>query len=190
MPGPDNLYVLTESLSRGPKQGIGITTGLISGVIVHTLLVASGFSLLIYQFEWLYDLVKYTGAAYLLYLAVGAYREAPAAIESSKQGQAEPFVQLIRRGFLMNVLNPKVTVFFVAFLPQFVSGDGWPPFLQMCVLGGLFMLVSYAVFGTLAVLSGKAASMVTRPAFWWITRWVKVLVLTALAILLALSSPA
>lgn len=187
MPGPDNIYVLTESIARGVKQGIGITTGLISGVIVHTSLVATGLSLLVFKYALVYDAIKYAGAAYLLCLAYGAFKEAPINVEIDQAPKPEPFFRLFIRGFLMNVLNPKVTVFFIAFLPQFVSKGGMEPMWQMFVLGGIFMVISYAVFSSIAIASGWSAQLIKRPKFWVATRWIKVVVLVTLAAFLALS---
>ena len=86
----------------------------------------------------------------------------------------------------MNVLNPKVSIFFIALLPQFVSTSGWSPMYQMMVLGLIFMLVSFIVFSGIALISGRAARMIKHPSFWTTTKWIKVLLLTTLAILLVL----
>ncbi|MEQ9186549.1 MAG: LysE family translocator [Cryomorphaceae bacterium] len=187
MPGPDNIYVLTESISKGARQGIFITSGLISGVMVHTALVATGLSLLVFQSSWAYDLLKYAGTAYLIYLAYGSIKEVPIDVNVALNSQTEPFTRLFKRGFLMNVLNPKVTLFFLVLLPQFVSSDGWPPFLQMFVLGGVFMGVSFIIFSGIAMISGYSASLVKRPQFWVVTKWIKVTVLLGIALLLVLS---
>jgi threonine/homoserine/homoserine lactone efflux protein len=190
MPGPDNIYVLTESISKGWRQGVGITCGLISGVIVHTTVVATGFSLIIFRYDWTYDVLKYAGAAYLLYMMYGVIKEPPMHIEESKESTKEPFLRLFGRGFLMNVLNPKVTLFFMVLLPQFVSNnpDHFSPFWQMSILGLTFMLVSFPVFAGVAVLSGSAAAALSSDRFWTITKWVKVIVLLALSILLLISN--
>lgn len=127
------------------------------------------------------------GAAYLLYMAYGALKEKPARIEHSGNDTVEQFSKLFTKGFIMNVLNPKVTLFFILLLPQFVSSDGWSPMLQMMILGLIFMVVSFPVFATAAVLAGSAASLVQKPWFWSLSKALKVIVLMCLAILLALS---
>lgn len=185
-PGPDNVYVLTESVSRGWRQGVGITTGLMSGVIIHTTLVATGISLLIIQNDIAFSLIKYLGSAYLLYLAYAAFKEKPLDVVVGKQAATEPFFTIFKRGFVMNVLNPKVSIFFIALLPQFVSNDGWSPMYQMMTLGVVFMLVSFIIFSGIAIISGRAARMIKHPSFWTTTKWIKVVLLSTLAILLAL----
>ena len=187
MPGPDNIYVLSESIAKGPRQGIAITTGLMSGVIIHTSLVATGLSLIVFQHQWTFDLLKYLGAAYLLYLAWDAWKETPIKVQTIEQHTPDPPMAMIRRGFLMNVLNPKVSLFFIVFLPQFVSPTGWKPMHQMLVMGAIFMLCSFIVFSGIALVSGVSASLVKNPSFWTVTKWIKLLVLISLALLLLTS---
>jgi len=180
-PGPDNIYVLTESIAKGVRQGIGITSGLISGVTVHTTLVATGLSLIVFKNDLAYNIMKYAGTLYLLYMVNGAWKEKPMDVSIDSKGQAEPFFRLFKRGFLMNVLNPKVTLFFIVLLPQFVGDGSWSPMVQMFVLGGVFMVVSFAIFSSIAFASGYSASLVKDPRFWVATKWLKVLVLVGLA---------
>lgn len=187
MPGPDNIYVLTESISKGWRQGVSITSGLISGCLIHTTLVATGLSIFVFDYPSVYNILKFAGAAYLIYMAYGAYQEQPMSLEMSDKKARDAFWPLFRKGFIMNVLNPKVTLFFVVLLPQFVSNEGVSPMIQMMVLGLLFMAVSFVVFSGIAVLAGKTASLVATPTFWELTKYVKILVLVALALLLALS---
>lgn len=187
MPGPDILYVLTESISKGWKQGVSIASGLVSGVIVHTTLVATGLSVFVFKFPSVYNTLKFVGAAYLLYMAYGALKEKPAHLENTSSKAVERFSKLFTKGFIMNVLNPKVTLFFILLLPQFVSSEGWSPMLQMMILGLIFIVVSFPVFATVAILAGSAASLVEKPWFWSLTKALKVIVLLCLAILLAMS---
>lgn len=186
-PGPDNLYVLTESISKGWKTGVAITTGLMSGVLIHTSIVATGMGLLIIQAPILLNMVKLAGAAYLVFLAVKAWNESLQNNLLESQSSNRNTVQLIARGFVMNVLNPKVTLFFLALLPQFVSNDDWNPAWQMMVLGGVFMLVSFIVFSSVAVLGAKAARLIEKKWFQLLAKWLKIVVLIALAVLLLIS---
>jgi len=119
MPGPDILYVITESLTRGKWWGITIAMGLVTGLIFHTALVATGVGIFVQQTDWLYSAIKYAGVAYLCYLAYGAAREdstLPQSTQVNEEHVPYHFGKLYRRGITMNVLNPKVTIFFLAFL--------------------------------------------------------------------------
>ncbi len=187
MPGPDNIYVLTESISKGWRQGVSITSGLISGCLIHTTLVATGLSVFVFNYPSVYNILKFAGAAYLLYMAYGALKEQPMALNLSDKQARDSFWPLFRKGFIMNVLNPKVTLFFIVLLPQFVSNNGFSPMWQMMILGLIFMAVSFPVFASVALLAGKAAAAIATPRFWEITKYVKITVLVGLAILLALS---
>ena len=135
MPGPDNIYVLTESISKGWRQGVSITSGLISGCLIHTTLVATGLSVFVFNYPSVYNILKFAGAAYLLYMAYGAYKEQPMALNLGGKQARDSFWPLFRKGFIMNVLNPKVTLFFIVLLPQFVSNNGFSPMWQMMILG-------------------------------------------------------
>ncbi|MBR2732698.1 MAG: LysE family translocator, partial [Selenomonadaceae bacterium] len=127
-PGPDILYLLTKSLSDGARSGIILACGLVSGIVFHTLLVMLGVAALIKSSATALTLLKIFGAAYLLFLAAGAFKSARAAKKFSltRAGAKIPSAALYKRGVLMNVLNPKVLLFFLAFLPQFVdlNADG------------------------------------------------------------------
>lgn len=188
MPGPDNIFVLTESLTKGSRHGIAITIGLCSGVFIHTLAATTGLSIVLKQSALAFTVVKYLGAVYLFYLAWSAIREDRPEFEigESRIAEFKPFA-LLRKGFLMNVLNPKVALFFIAFFPQFISPDGWNASLQMVVLGLLFMMSGMLVFGSIALLAGRLSVYLNSDRFWKITKWSKVSVLAALGITLALS---
>ncbi|MFT7613297.1 MAG: threonine/homoserine/homoserine lactone efflux protein [Parvicellaceae bacterium] len=189
MPGPDNLFVLTESLTKGVRNGIAVSVGLASGVLLHTLAAALGLSFVIQNSELAFSVIKYLGTAYLLYLAFKAYQEKRPALASEKaeeHSHASPF-SLIRKGFLMNVLNPKVSLFFIALLPQFLSEGGFRNSIQMILLGVIFMLQALVIFSLISLLSGSLTKYVNDPKFWNITKWSKVGVLSILGLVLALS---
>lgn len=152
-PGPDILFVIAQSMSHGRKAGIMTALGLASGVIVHTLAAALGITAVLYSSAFAFQIIKYAGAIYLLYLAYLAIREG-----ATPMTAAEPVKQsgwkLYRTGVLMNILNPKVSLFFLAFLPQFITpGSGQAP-VQMMLLGVLFMLQAVLVFSVVAVCAG------------------------------------
>lgn len=190
MPGPDNIFVLTQSLSKGYKHGVIISAGLVSGVLVHTLLATTGVSLLIQQSEWAFSLIKYIGASYLLYLAWKASQVQPMAMNISKktlQNEKLKVLPLFQKGFLMNVLNPKVSLFFIAFLPQFITKNEWNVSLQMIILGVIFMIQAFVIFSLISILAGKLTSYLNNPKFWKITKWAEVGVLTILGLTLAVA---
>lgn len=188
MPGPDNIFVLTQSLSKGYKTGIAISVGLISGLIVHTTLAATGLAILILQSEFLFSILQYLGAGYLFYLAYQASREKQTEIEwIGKSKVKEAWFPLVKKGFLMNVLNPKVSMFFIAFLPQFISEGGYHITLQMLILGLIFMAQALVIFSMLSVLSGRFSIHLNKPKFWTYTKWSKVIVLFILGLSLVIS---
>jgi threonine/homoserine/homoserine lactone efflux protein len=161
-PGPDNLFVLMQSARSGPRGGLAVVAGLCTGLIVHTLAVALGLAALIAASPSAFTALKLAGAIYLLWLAWGAWR-APA----DWHGEAPPAGEgwrLYRRGIVMNVTNPKVSIFFLAFLPQFVSIDAGPPALQVAWFGLLFMVATFLVFGGIALGAGALGQWLQRSA--------------------------
>ncbi len=189
MPGPDNIFVLTESVSSGQRTGLAISLGLSLGVLVHTSAAALGLSIIIQQSALVFSIIKYMGAAYLFYLAISALRSKGEGIQDESIKQEVPMgaFKLVRKGFLMNVLNPKVSLFFIAFLPQFISKSGIAISVQMIVLGIIFMIQALIVFSLIAILSGRLNRYLNSQKFWKITQWSKFGVLSVLASLLLLS---
>ena len=189
MPGPDNIFVLTESLTNGKKTGIAISFGLATGVLVHTLAAATGLSIIIQKSAVAFSVIKYMGAAYLFYLAILALKDKQSSIDinSNRSSNEKSFLQLMRKGFFMNVLNPKVALFFLAFLPQFVNLNGIKVAYQMIILGLIFMVQTIIIFGTIAILTGKLAGYLNSPRFWKVTKWSKASVLSILGLTLILS---
>ncbi|MEE9430961.1 MAG: LysE family translocator [Melioribacteraceae bacterium] len=184
MPGPDNIFVLTESLTKGHKNGITISIGLCLGVLVHTLAAATGLSIIIQQSALVFSIIKYLGAAYLFYLAYVSIKEKKPTLDFTKESKSEDFnmLHLVRKGFFMNVLNPKVSLFFIAFLPQFVTTNGLNITLQMIILGLIFILQA------IVILSSRLTKYVNNPKFWGIAKWSKVSVLSILGIALGFSN--
>jgi threonine/homoserine/homoserine lactone efflux protein len=152
-PGPDNLFVLTQSALYGRMAGLTVTLGLCTGLIAHTTAVALGVAALIKASPLAFSLLKYAGAAYLLYLAWLALRAGPDALSLKHAANPDGW-QLYRRGIIMNVTNPKVTLFFLALLPQFADPARGALWLQIVLLGLVFMLSTLLVFGLVAFLAG------------------------------------
>jgi len=160
-PGPDNIFVLLQSALHGPKAGLLITLGLCTGLLVHTTLVALGVAALVLVSPTAFLLLKLLGAAWLVWLAAGALRAADAAVDGGQPPALSP-LQLYRRGILMNLTNPKVAIFFLAFLPQFANPETGSVTAQLLVLGGVFIVVALVVFGLVALLSGHLAQALLR----------------------------
>lgn len=152
-PGPDNLFVLTQSALHGRTAGLMVTLGLCTGLVVHTTAVALGVAAVFKASAVAFTILKLSGAAYLLYLAVQAFRSAPSVVNKDKGGQLSRF-KLYRRGVIMNITNPKVSIFFLAFLPQFADPAKGSLAVQMVVLGNVFILATILVFGSIALMAG------------------------------------
>lgn len=152
-PGPDNIFVLTQSVMQGRFAGVIVTFGLCTGLIFHTTAVALGVAAVVMTSAIAFTILKTIGAAYLLYLAWGAFRAPVSKLEDGK-GVALTGFQLYRRGIIMNITNPKVSIFFLAFLPQFVSPEKGSVPIQMILLGCVFIVATLIVFNSVALLAG------------------------------------
>ena len=188
-PGPDTIYVITESLTKGIKSGISCAYGFVSGIVFHTLIVATGVALVLQKSEYAFTIIKYCGSAYILYMAYGAIKEKPLSLglDAVQVKSRKTYFQNFRKCFLMNVLNPKVSIFFIAFLPQFVQADGYLATVQMLILGGVFMAQASIIMPSIAIISGSFANALNRPKFWSIVKWFKVAVLLFISITLLFS---
>ena len=160
-PGPDNIFVLTQSALHGKLAGLLVTLGLCTGLIVHTTAVAFGVAVIFQASALAFTALKLCGAGYLLYLAWGAWRATATKI-SANSGVALSLGKLYRRGIIMNVTNPKVSIFFLAFLPQFADPGRGSLTLQMVLLGGIFILATILIFGAIALLAGTLGSWLAR----------------------------
>ena len=160
-PGPDVIYVLTRGIAQGRKAGLAAALGFASGCIFHTVLAAVGIAALIRSSELAFDLVRYAGAAYLVYIGIQALRHRSAfSIEAASDARA--LVTIYRQSVIGNMLNPKVTLFFLAFLPQFVNSEAGNVGLQMALLGTIFMAVTIVVFGAVAIFAAMIGDWVRR----------------------------
>lgn len=162
-PGPDNLFVLTQSAMYGRRSGMLVTLGLCTGLLFHTCAVALGIAVIFQTSEQAFFLLKMIGAMYLLYLAWQAFR---ASVVSIEDGVSSTLTQaaLYRRGIFMNVTNPKVSVFFLAFLPQFASPENGALVPQFLLLGAIFIVATLIVFGSIAIAAGTVGSWLGKSA--------------------------
>lgn len=182
-PGPDIIYVLVQGITNGWRHGIATALGLVTGIIVHTSLVAFGVSAIIQQSEDLFLVIKILGAAYLFYLAFRVYRaDSSIEVDSAAAGRRN-YSSLFRQGLLMNVLNPKVAIFFLAFFPGFLWDPEGNPVFQFYLLGLVFMLQALLIFSLVALLSGRISRYLSaHPNSGVVFKWVQVLVFLGIGI--------
>jgi len=158
-PGPDLLFILSRTLSGGRRVGVASACGVCSGALVHVAAAALGISAILATSAMAFAVVKYVGAAYLLYLGIQALRSAGADMRlTSGEAPRTTAWQAYRQGILVDILNPKVAIFFMAFLPQFVRPDQGAVALQLLVLGVLIVLVAIVVECMLVLLAARASS--------------------------------
>jgi len=188
-PGPDNIFVLTQSALYGRKSGIIITLGLCSGLIVHTTAVALGVAAIFMVSTVAFTALKLIGAAYLLYLAWQALKASAQPLSSVSATAIPGLLALYRRGIVMNLSNPKVAIFFLAFLPQFTDPSTGNMTFQLFLLGIVFILVALVVFSAIACLAGLIAELFKRSAkAQVILNRISALVFAGLAVRLAFAS--
>jgi threonine/homoserine/homoserine lactone efflux protein len=161
VPGPDMLFVAANAMGGGARVGVLSALGISVAMSVHTTAAALGLSFLFVRSAWAFEVVRYAGAAYLLWLGIRALRS-PGGGASAWGTEAAAAVTVLRRGFLTNLLNPKVIVFFAAFLPQFVVPQSGPVILQFLLLGALFTAVGFLVDAGVAVVGGRARTLLAR----------------------------
>lgn len=186
-PGPDNVFVVTQGITRGRKAAVLTAIGMCSGISVHTTAAALGISAVFYSSAVAFSMVKFAGAAYLLFLAWKTVRERRDLELRGNDRQLSGFA-LFKRGFIMNVLNPKVALFFVAFLPQFVSPGSGNVALEMAMLGLVFMVQGMIIFTAIGLLSGAIGSyLLQKPQVSRIFSWLTAGIFATLGIRLALA---
>jgi len=182
-PGPDNIFVLMQSVVHGKKYGLATIIGLMTGCIVHTIFVAVGISTIIKENNTIFLVIKILGAVYLLYLAYKVITGgSEISMSTEKIDKKTPF-QLFKIGFIMNVLNPKVTLFFLALFPGFLFSEILPISLQFYILGALFILVSFVVFSLIAILGGTISEKIktSKNIGVWL-QWMQVFVFIGIAV--------
>jgi threonine/homoserine/homoserine lactone efflux protein len=187
-PGPDNIYVLMQSIVNGKKYGLATVSGLISGCLVHTTLVAFGVSAIIKENDSLFFSIKLFGALYLFYLAYKVFKSDATLSLNSGSIKKKSLLALFKQGFIMNVLNPKVSIFFLAFFPGFLFSDTMSTVTQFYILGLLFMAVSFIVFSTIAILAGSISSYIkSHKNVGFYLKWLQIIVFIGIAVFILLS---
>ncbi|MCC6469860.1 MAG: LysE family translocator [Alphaproteobacteria bacterium] len=187
-PGPDMLYVAARGAAEGRRAGIVSALGIGAGALVHTGFAALGLAAVLAASAMAYEVIRWAGAAYLLWIAVQLWKQGdlppqPAGLPKSS------LWRIFAQGAVTNVLNPKVALFFLAFLPQFVDPAGGNVALELVVLGTVFNVSGTIVNLAVGVLAGRAGAFFARRARWW--RWQNRIVagiMAALAARLALGA--
>lgn len=155
-PGADFVFVSASGIAGGPKAGMAAAVGINLGIAVHIVLAAAGLSALVMSTPWAYDMIRYVGAAYLLWLAVQAWRTSG----EVAQGQgATNLMRAVKRGFMTNILNPKTGLFIFAFIPQFTDPAGGPIWMQILILGVIFLGVGFVFSLSLGAAAGYFAHL-------------------------------
>ena len=160
VPGPDNIFVMTQSALFGRLSGIFVTLGLATGLIFHTAAVAFGVAAIFETSQFAFNVLKYIGAFYLAYLAYKSFRAANKKLGNTKTPK-ENLLVLYKRGLIMNITNPKVTIFFLAFLPQFFQ------------FGALMILATILIFSLIAITAGSLGKWLnnSQSAMLWMNRF-------------------
>jgi RhtB (resistance to homoserine/threonine) family protein len=145
-PGPDLLYILSKTIAGGRKVGVASSLGVCAGAMVHVFAAALGLSAILATSAMAFSVVKYAGAAYLIYLGIRAFRSKGAIFDGIdvQKEKTTPW-QAFKQGALVDILNPKVAIFFMAFLPQFVRPELGHTTAQIIILGGLVIAVAIVV---------------------------------------------
>jgi threonine/homoserine/homoserine lactone efflux protein len=187
-PGPDNIYVLMQSITNGKLYGLATVAGLITGCIVHTTLVAFGVSAIIKENDNLYFTIKLFGALYLFYLAFKVFKSNSSITLNNFNIPKKSLTNLFKQGFIMNVLNPKVSIFFLAFFPGFLFSNSLSTVTQFYVLGFLFMAVSLIIFSTIAILAGTISDYIKQHKNVGVfLKWLQIIVFVGIAIFILIS---
>ena len=189
VPGPAVLYIVSQSIEHGRRAGLVSMLGVQTGALVHVAAAALGLSALLVQSAVAFDVVKYAGAAYLVFLGL---RKLLARERFETTGERPPrrLDRLFAQGVVVNVLNPKTALFFFAFLPQFADVEAGAIGLQIAVLGVIFILIAVVSDGLYALAAGTASDRLRGSrAFERAERWVSGTVLVALGVTAALSGP-
>ncbi len=160
VPGTGVIYTISTGLFMGWKSSIAAASGCTAGILPHLLGCVLGLSAILHLSSVAFQMLKFVGAAYLLYLAWSMWRD-KGAINIEASGQKNSLLQIVSKGFLINILNPKLSIFFLAFLPQFISSKGSAPSIQMVILSATFMLMTFVIFVAYGCLAHQVSSYLT-----------------------------
>ncbi len=164
-PGPDLTYVFARGLAHGSRAGLVSVAGIVSGLVVHTLLVALGLAALVAESDTAFDIIRYAGAAYLLWMGYRLIRSRAGLAENGPPDTSR-WSTIYLQGLLTNLLNPKILLFFLAFLPQFADPSRGSVGLQIGILGAILIACGLVALTSTALASGSLRHMLARHPLW------------------------
>lgn len=171
VPGPGMMFIVAHGISGGRRSGVVAAMGMASGTVVHTVLAALGLSALLRAAPFALDAVRIAGGLFLLYLAINALRSARAASRVGSVEARKPLRRTYLSAMLTNLANPKVVLFYLAFVPQFLTPNGWPVSAQILALGSVLIGIGLVMDCAIGLMTGTfSALLLRRPAF---ERWLK-----------------
>ncbi len=186
LPGPDMAYVMAQTLSRDKKGGIASVLGISAGIFIHTMIAACGLSILLMKSATCFWIIKVAGACYLLYLGLKLLTAQAKLTTPNSIAQGE-ILYVFKQGFLTNLFNPKIILFFIAYIPQFIQINIGNVFLQFLLFGCLFNFTGALVNTAIVFLSAKLRSYLTKnPLFLKIQQKITGTIFILLSIRLAL----
>lgn len=162
VPGPGMLFITANGIVGGRRAGVAAALGMASGMVVHTVAASLGLSALLRAAPYALDAVRIGGAVVLVYLAVKTWREAGQAAVSGSVPTRRPLRKTYGSAVLTNLGNPKVVVFYLAFVPQFLTPHGWPPSAQIMVLGGILVVIGLVMDCAIGLAAGTLSTLLVR----------------------------
>jgi threonine/homoserine/homoserine lactone efflux protein len=188
-PGPNMIYLISRSITQGPAAGIVSLGGVALGFVFYMLCAAFGITALLFAVPYAYDALRFSGAAYLLWLAWQAVKPGGRSPFQVKKLKADSPRKLFAMGFVTNLLNPKIAMLYLALLPQFIDPDAGSVLSQSIALGAIQIMISVTVNGVIALAAGSIAVFLgTRPTWLLVQRWLMGTVLAGLAMKMALEA--
>ncbi|MDL5511111.1 LysE family translocator [Arenibacter sp. M-2] len=186
-PGPNMIYLISRSLSQGKNAGIISLFGVLCGFLFHILMVSFGLTAIFFAIPYAFVTVKFLGVGYLLYLAYKSIRSGDRVFDTNQNLKPNKPLKLFNIGFMTNVLNPKMAVFYLSFFPQFIKPENGSILSQSFQLGIVQIIISFAVNFLIVISAAKMAKWFARKPIWLrIQKWFMASVLTGLAVKMAL----
>lgn len=168
-PGPSNLYVMARSISQGPRAGLVAASGLATGALVHVAAATLGVSAIVLASAEAFAVLKWAGAAYLVWLGIQHWRTAGRSMEGVQATPVKPMAKIFRESAVVEMLNPKTALFFMALLPQFIDPAAGPVALQSILLGAIVVVTAMPCDALVAFASGAVARKLASSP--WIAQW-------------------